>query len=227
MKTNKLTILVASLGLLAGAACGGVDDGTTPDDPTPGGTSGNEETTFDHDNGDFNPFDLIDRLAEEGPPRFTARVHSCAKVRVRTLGNVLKSLGVNMADNTNLSAAQLYTSGFNALGGPNYVNRIRENINITTSSASREFDIFAAAAPQIIANINTLERCKVNGVGAELFDSNNNARVDGVTCLLGQPAQAAHLDFINITVHDPQVASIDAGKQIAVAALLAAAYTCE
>jgi hypothetical protein len=225
MKTNQLTILVASLGL---AACGGVDDDAIfGNDPPAGSTSGGEDTTFDHDNGEFNAFDLLDRLAEEGPPRFTSRVHSCPKVRVRTLGNVLRSLGVDMAEAGNVSAAGLYNSGYNALGGPNYANRIRENINITTSAASREFDIFAAAAPRIIANLNQLERCKVNGVGAELFDASNNARVDGVTCLLGMPAQAAHLDFINITVHSPDVTSIDAGKNIAVAALLAAAYTCE
>lgn len=222
MKMNNLTILVASLGL---AACGGVDDGTTPDNLPPGSTSGGEDTTFDHDNSGFNPFDLLDRLAEEGPPRFTSRVHSCPKVRVRTLGNVLRSLGVNMAEAGQVSAAGLYNSGYNALGGANYANRIRENINITTSSASREFDIFAAAADQIIANVNTLERCKVNGVGAELFDASNACRLDGITCLIGQPAQAAHLDFCNITI--TSAADIATGKRIAVAALLAAAYTCE
>ncbi len=220
--TNKLTILVASLGL---AACGGVDDGTTPDELPPGSTTGGEDTTFDHDNSGFNPFDLLDRLNEEGPPRFTSRVHSCPKVRVRTLGNVLRSLGVDMNEPGAVSAATLYSSGYNALGGSNYANRIRENINITTSAASREFDIFAAASDQIITNINTLERCKVNGVGAELFDASNACRIDGITCLIGTPAQAAHLDFCNITV--TSAADIATGKRIAVAALLAAAYTCE
>ncbi|MBA2539093.1 MAG: hypothetical protein H0V17_05610 [Deltaproteobacteria bacterium] len=225
MKTKQMTILVASLGLIA-SACSGVDDGTTQDNLPPGSTAGDEESTFDHENGDFNPFDLIDRLAEEGPPRFTSRIHSCPKVRYRTLGNVLTSLGVNTADATALSAGQLYTSGFNALGGPNYTNRIRENINITTSSASREFDIFAAAADTIITAVPTLERCRINGVGSELFDPTTNAcRLDGITCLIGTPAQAAHLDFCNITV--TSAADITAGKRIAVAALLAAAYTCE
>jgi hypothetical protein len=224
MKTKQMTILVASLGLIA-SACGGVDDGTEENLPPGGSTSGDEETTFDHENGDFNPFELLDRLQAEGPPRFTSRVHSCPKVRYRTLGNVLTSLGVNTADATNLSAGQLYTSGYNALGGPNYANRIRENINITTSSASREFDIFAAAAPAIIAGINTLERCRINGVGAELFDASNACRLDGITCLIGTPAQAAHLDFCNITV--TSALDVDSGKRIAVAALLAAAYTCE
>ncbi len=220
--TNKLTILVASLGL---AACGGVDDGTPDNELPPGSTTGGEDTTFDHDNSGFNPFDLLDRLAEEGPTRFTSRVHSCPKVRVKTLANVLRSVGVDMTQPGAVSAAGLYNSGFNALGGPNYANRIRENINITTSAASREFDIFAAASDQIITNINTIERCKINGVGAELFDGSNACRLDGITCLIGVPAQAAHLDFCNITV--TSAADIATGKRIAVAALLAAAYTCE
>ncbi len=218
-----LTILVASLGL---AGCGGLDETAPPTDPTGGdGTTGGEDTTFDHDNSGFNPFDLLDRLAKEGPPRFTSRVHSCAKVRYRTLGNVLTSLGVNVNNTANLSAGQLYTSGFNALGGPNYANRIRENLGITTSGASREFDIFAAGADEIITAVPTLARCQVNGVGPQLFDASNACRPDGISCLIGTPAEAAHVEFCNVTVSgasDPAV-----GKRIAVAAILAAAYTCE
>lgn len=223
-KGQNLTILVASLGLLA-TACGGLDETTTDGTPTPGTTTGGEDNTFDHDNSGFNPFDLIDRLAKEGPPRFTARVHSCPKVRYKTFGNVLTSLGVNTADVTALSAGQLYTSGFGAMGGPNYANRIRENLNITTSSASRMFDIFAAAADTIITNIPTLQRCQVNGVGAQIFDASNACRLDGIECLIGVPAQPAHVDFCNITVSS--ASDVATGKRIAVAAMLAAAYTCE
>ena len=217
------SILVA----LTLAACGGLDDtGTTPPDPTdPGGTSGGEDTTFDHDNSGFNPFDLIDKLTKQGPPKFTSRVHSCPKVRYQTLGNVLASVGVNVGNGTNLSAGQLYTSGDFALGAPNYGNRIRENLDITTSGASREFDVFAAAADEVIAAVPNLERCKINGVGAQLFDANNACRADGITCILGAPAQAAHLDFCNITVSS--ASDVATGKRIAVAALLAAAHTCE
>ncbi|HEU0031524.1 MAG TPA: hypothetical protein VFQ53_12885 [Kofleriaceae bacterium] len=216
-----LTFLVASLGVTA--CTGGVDD--TAPAPDPGGTAGGEDNTFDHDNSGFNPFDLIDRLAKQGPPRYTSRVHSCPKVRYDTLGRVLTSVGINANNTTNLSAGQLYQSGYNALGGPNYPNRIRENLNITTSGASREFDIFAAGADEVINAVPTLARCQVGGVGAQLFDASNACRADGITCIIGYPAEAAHLDFCNITVQsasDPAV-----GKRIAVAALLAAAYTCE
>lgn len=216
------TILVASLSL---AACGGIDQPT--DDLPPGGdgTSGGEDTTFDHDNSGFNPFDLIDHLQEVGPPRFTSHVHSCAKVRFRTLGNVLASLGVDVGNQTNLSAGQLYRTGDNALGAPNLRARIRENLDITTSGSSREFDIFAAAADEIIAAMPNLERCKLNGVGAEMFDANNACRADGITCLIGLPATAAHIEFCNITVQNASDPAV--GRRIAVAAMAAAAYTCE
>lgn len=224
--TNKImTILVASLGF---AACGGLDDTTDPTNvPPAGNTTGGEDNTFDHDNSGIDPFDLIDRLAKEGPPRFTARVHSCPKVRYKNLGNILTSFGINTADTVALSAGQLYTTGGNAMGSPNYANRIRENINVTTSSASREFDIFAAASQQIIDSLTAgsatpIARCP----GAVMFDPTTNAcQLSGIQCLIGQPATPAHADFCNITVSS--ATDVATGKRIAVAAMLAAAYTCE
>jgi hypothetical protein len=124
-----------------------------------------------------------------------------------------------------VSAGALYSSGFNAMGGPNYANRIRENINITTSAMSRAFDVFAAASADIITAVPTLARCQVNGVGAQIFDGSNACRADGISCLIGVPATPAHLDFCQITVNS--AADVETGKRIAVAALLAAAYTCE
>jgi hypothetical protein len=217
-----LTILVASFG----AAC--TDDMTsseTPDNTPPeGSTIGSEGQTFDHDNTTFDPWAVIDRLAKEGPLTYTSQVHSCPKVRYRTFGTLLTSLGVNVANATALSAGDLYRNGYNAMGGANYPNRIRENILISTSGASKAFDIFAAAAPEIITALPTLSRCAVGGVNALLFDG-NTCRVDGITCLIGSPAQPAHVDFCNLTVTN--ASTPDVGKRIAVAALLAAAYTCE
>lgn len=216
------TILVASLGA---AACATESDGpTTPDDngPPPGSTSGGDQT-FDHDNS-FDPWEIIDRLATEGPARYSSQVHGCPKVRYRTFGNILTSLGVNVANNTALSAGRLYRDGDNAMGAPNFQNRIRENLSITTSGASRAFDVFASAATEVINALPTLARCQVGGVPAVLFDG-NTCRADGITCLIGTPAQAAHVDFCNLTVAN--ATNPDLGKRIAVAALLAAAYTCE
>jgi hypothetical protein len=215
----KMTILVASFGAIACST--DVDDEGTNSQPPTNGTAGGEDTTFDHENDGYSPWDLIDRLAKEGPPRYTSHVHSCAKVRYATLGNVLRSVGINPANATNLSAGQLYTGGFNAMGGPNFANRIRENIGVTTSGSSRMFDVFAAGADEVITNMSTLERCG----GATMFDANNQCRADGITCLIGAPATVAHLDFCNLTV--TSASDVNVGKRIAVAAILAAAYTCE
>lgn len=225
MTRNGLAIiLAASFGVLG--CTGDPDDVDTTNTPPPGSTSGNEETTYDHDNDGYSPWELIDRLAKEGPPRYTSKVHSCPKVRYRTLSRLMTSVGIDPANMTDLSAGKLYQDGRNALGDANFANRIRENIGVTTSGASRMFDIFAAGAPEVIAALTnqTLERCKVNGVGVQLFEG-NSCRADGITCLIGVPAQAAHIDFCNKTITDATDPAV--GQRLAVAALLAAAHTCE
>lgn len=229
MNRINYTLLVASFGLAATACTdNSIDSGN---EPPAGSTTGGEDTTFDHENQGISPWELLDRLQKEGPPKYTSHVHSCSKVRYETLGRVLTSLGVaNVGVGTAgaLTAAGLYNTGDNAMGASNYANRIRENIGISTSGASREFDIFAAAAPEIIANIGTLARCKTGGAAgapASLFNASNQCEVSGITCLLGYPATAAHLDLCNITIQ--RASSVDTGKRLAVAALLAASYTCE
>jgi hypothetical protein len=216
-----LTILLgASLGACTGDL---VDEGTPP--PSPDSAAGGQDNTFDHPDSGYSPWDLLDKLAQQGPPRYTSRTHSCPKVRVTTLGNVLTSVGINVGNTTNLSAGQLYTSGINAMGGPNYANRIRENITQTTSGMSRLFDIFAAGADEIMAAVPTLARCQVGGAGPVLFDANNTCHAEGITCITGVPATPAHVDFCNLAVSG--ASDVATGKRLAVAAMMAAAYTCE
>jgi hypothetical protein len=217
------TLAILASSVLA-SAC--TEEETPIETPPPGATTGDESTTFDHDNDGISPWDLLERLQAEGPPSYTSRVHSCSKVRYATLGNILTNIGVNVANTTALSAGDLYRNGFNALGGPNYANRIRENIGIATSGASREFDIFAAASDEIINAFATqtaaiAARCP----GAQLFDGSNTCQPTGITCLIGAPATAQHLDYCNLTV--VSASDVNTGKRLAVAALLAAAYTCE
>lgn len=226
MKTIGYTLAILASSVLA-SAC--TDDGSidTENQPPAGSTSGTEDTTFDHDNGDYiSPWELLDRLQKEGPPRYTSKVHSCAKVRYKTLGTVLSQVGMASATAATpaaLSAGDLYKTGFNALGGPNYANRIRENIAITTSGASREFDIFAAGAQETIDAFtnNTIARCP----GVKLFDASNNCLPEGITCLIGVPPTSAHVLLCNKTITD--ASDVTVGKRLAVADMLAAAYTCE
>jgi hypothetical protein len=172
-----------------------------------------------------DPFAELERLAREGPPRYASRVHSCPKPRYRTLGNLLVSRGVDLTAAGELSAGALYRGGAQALGGPNYAARVRENIDLGLATTAKLFDIYVQAAPEIIANLPARPECQVGGVGARLFDAANRCVADGITCLIGVPATATHLEICNQTVGD--AADVEAGKRLAVAVLAAAAHTCE
>ena len=62
-------------------------------------------------------------------------------------------------------------------------------------------------------------------MGAQLFDAANQCLADGITCLIGVPATAAHVAICNQTV--ARADDIESGKRLAVAVLAAAAHTCE
>ena len=195
---------------------------------TNGSTSGGAGNTYDHDDtSQISPWDLLNRLETQGPPEYTAHVHACSKVLYKSLLNVLTGVGADMTGSAAATAGELYNDGESALGGPDYANRIRENIAITTSGMSREFDIFAAAAPSIIASFTagTITRC---GASVQLFDTSTTpatCRPDGLSCLLGVNATTNHVDYCNLTIKNASTNAI--GQQMAVAAVLAAAYTCE
>jgi hypothetical protein len=216
-----LSMLVgASLSI---AACtDSLDEGS--DLPPPGTTTGSDDSTFDHDNNQISVWELIDRLSKDGPPSFTSHMHPCTKARYQTLGNILRSVGVNLNNTAMLSAGQLYRDGDNAMGAPNYANRIRENIGLTTSGSSKLFDILAAGAAEIIAAVPTLQRCQIGGQGVQLFNG-STCVADGITCLIGVPAQPAHVELCNLTIS--RASNQQTGQRLAVAVLMAAAYTCE
>jgi len=229
MKRLGYTLALVASSVLA-SAC--TDETEPTNAPPTGSTSGDETTTFDHDNSGISPWELLDRLQQEGPPSYTSRVHSCSKVKYATLGNVLRSFGITIPTAQpaagDVTAGALYFTGDNALGTANYANRIRENISISTSGASREFDIFAAAADPIIANFTagTIARCNpAVGPKPVLFDAGDNCQLSGITCLIGAPATSRHLDYCNLTVASASDKTV--GKRLAVATMLAAAYTCE
>jgi GNAT superfamily N-acetyltransferase len=160
-------------------------------------------------------FDELDRIQRDGPPRYTSRVHGCVKMRYRTLGNVLVSRGVDLTATGALSAGNLYVRGVQALGAPSYTARVRENIDLGVATTAKMFDVYAQAAPEIIARLASRPECQLQGVGAALFDAADRCVADGVSCLIGVPATAAHLEICNQTV------------AAAVAALAAAAHLCE
>ena len=241
MKTLQ-SILCASL--LVFAACS--DDGTGGDppvdidagadaaasadalntDPPGNGTVGSDtDTTFNHPDSTADLFDIIDRLAEEGPAYYASRVHGCPKIRYTTIGNLLASRGVDMDAMGETQAGKMWADSDQALGVPNYAARARENANLTTASAAKLFDIFVQAAPEIIAAMPSLPACTVGGQPTEMFNAGGSCTIDGITCLIGVPATLQHLSACNTIIN--QATTPEKGRNIAVAALLAAANTCE
>jgi len=216
------TLLVLAASALAACA---EDDRTPAEDLPEGNASGGQDNTFDHPDTQVDVWELLTRLLEEGPPKYTARVHSCAKLRYQTLGRVLASRGVDVGNATGLSAGDLYRSGAQAMGAPNYPARVRENIDLSTAGASRLFDIFVAGAAEIIANLPSRPECQIGGVGPQLFTESGACVADGITCLIGYPATASHIELCNLTVQ--RASDLETGKKMAVAVLAAAAHTCE
>lgn len=206
--------------LVVGACTDGLSDDSK--NPAPGtGAADGTGNTFDHPNdpGQIDPFALADRLAQQGPPRFTSQVHSCAKVPISTLGNMLTSWGVNMAATGATTAGGLYKSGAIAMGEANFPNRIRESVALSTSGMSRMFDIFAAAAPEVTAAMPTATRC-----AGTMFNADNTCTLDGITCLMGVTATATHKALCDLTV--TSASTVTVGKNMAVAVIMAAANTC-
>ena len=143
----------------------------------PGAFSGGEENTFDHAGdlgglGAKDVFQILSERQEEGPPEIRSRLHSCQKVQNTVLRNILTGFGVNLqataANNQPPTAGQLFSGGLSALGGANYDSRVGESITWTSAGAAKLFDIFVQAAPEIIANLENAERCKVDGVGTPI-----------------------------------------------------------
>ena len=91
-----------------------------------------------------------------------------------------------------------------------------------TGFYSDEFLHAGYKAPEEIRKDNL---CRADLRGAQIFDAADQCRADGISCLIGTAARADHVDFCNLTVRG--ASDVATGKRIAVAALLAAAHTCE
>jgi hypothetical protein len=218
------------------------------DDPT--STAAGEKNTFDHakeaTGGENGITDVKQRHIEEGlagSPADVAKMHASQKISYVALGAMLADFGVTITagagggtstgtggGNKNnggtttttapATASGLYTSGKSALGAPVFSSRTPEMLVPSTSALAKQFDIFIAAAPDIIANIGKSKRCP--GV---VLVTNNQLTEDGISCLIGKPATADHVALANKLVTD--VGDPTKGTQIAVATLLAAAHISE
>jgi hypothetical protein len=186
-------------------------------------------------NGITDPVVALAVQASLGTPDQVARMHAAQKIQYAMLGAFLTDLGATMTaaaattggKNSGTTATtavptvgQLYVQGSSALGAPIFTARTPEMIIPSTSALAKEFDIFMAAAPEIIANIGKSTRCP-----NVVLMTNGELTQDGISCLIGKPATADHVALAQQVVAsatDPTT-----GQEIAVATLLAAAHISE
>jgi hypothetical protein len=229
MKQVLLTFAaVSAFGLLA---CGeGSSDDLLPgagrgyDNSTQQTAGGNEGNTFNHSNDPAgasegplpDPQQRGRETAAAGGAVASARMHACGKLSLRGMRSLLVTRGT--AQNTqNLVTNQANAS---ALGAANYGGRIPEAPFASTSSLGKAFDIYATASTDIIAATWAPTACP----GVKLTEAGKFTK-DAVSCLIGKPARPEHMALADDLV--AQAATPAEGQRIAVAALLAAAHTCE
>lgn len=168
------------------------------------------------------------------PLEVDSRLHSCQKVSYSSLQAFLVSRGVdiNLVSNPD-SAGELYKGAKDTFGVPPQDSRTNERSFHTTAEATKLFDIFLRAAPEIVANIGNpavAPACSWNGVNKPMFEADNSCVKESVSCLLGRPATDDDMTLCNSVVQkaDPaNSADLTNKKYIAVATLLAAGHTCE
>jgi hypothetical protein len=243
-RKSNLTFLIAAFslaGCLGGAPTGtGTPGGSTGGAPVDNGpaagslglapsggasTAGGTGGTFDHPDDGSDPFAVLQRNLTQGPPEVATRMHSCEKMKYATVGHVLADLGVNMGNTAATSAGALYKNAGQAMGAANYPARVAEAIELTTAGATKLFDIFVQAAPEIIKAMPANTSCMVAGAATNMFNADGTCSLAGISCLQGSPATAAQKALCDNIVGSASTATI--GQTLAVATLLSAAHTCE
>jgi hypothetical protein len=175
-------------------------------------------------NGITDPKTATIQAAQLGTPDQVARMHGTQKIQYAMLGSFLTDLGVTMTAETKESAiptaGDLYVQGSSALGAPLYGSRTPEMIIPSTAALAKEYDVFMAAAAEIMTGIGSSTRCP-----SVVLISNGELTQDGISCLIGKPATADHVSLAQAIVAGASDATT--GQQIAIATLLAAAHISE
>lgn len=223
----------------AGTGGANVDGGTGGSaEQAPGGvnTSGDTNDTFDHFNdpgesGQKDPFEILKERALEGPPEVRTRLHSCSKIPYAVIGDFLASRGVDIQSKVAKSAGDIYQNGGDAMGIAHFDAREGEGYFHTTAGATKLFDVFVQAAPEIIKNIQSQADCQVAGVGKPMFDAKTgNCVPESLTCIMGRPATDDDLTLCNLMIAQATPGDLNdltIKQNIAVAAFLSAAHSCE
>lgn len=233
MKTMNILGLLGLASLLAIAACSNGSTSTLNGgkNTSPNDTAGGNSTTFNHNNdpsgaattSNFQPADP-GQIQATGSPEVTARLHSCGKLSVNSIGTILNSRGMTgggqRPDNTQ-SGMDIYNADDTpaALGGANYDGRVPEAPFASTSAVSKLFDIFAMGSYDLTDPNWNPTACP----GVTLLGADGKFTKDGIACLIGKPATDDYVAIANQALVDNPTD----GAKIAVASLLAAAHTCQ
>lgn len=226
MKKHLLTIAFGTLAVIAGCASNSGDDELGGSDPNskelskdPEATAGGEDNTQNHMNGNEDPNSNVeakksDDLLNGGADR-VSRMHGCEKISYDALGKILAARGVNITGGT---AGNMYRNGTPSLGVANYRSRIREAAFPSTASHAKQFDIFVAAATDIIANLKTSTACP----GLSVLGADGKFSKDAISCIIGAPAG----DDFKVIADQALADNPTDGAKIAVASLLTSTYAC-
>lgn len=225
---KRLLILLS----LAFIACSdSTSDTLTNGQSSSGSTAGGAGNTANHGNdpaGTPNgvPYQPADpaQVKAVGSPEVTSRLHSCGKMTVSSLKQLLESRGLTgggqRPDGTP-SGKDVFdqdeTPG--TLGAASYDSRVPEAPFASTAAMSKMFDIFTLASYDAVAADWTAPACP----GVKLLGADGKFTKDGISCLIGKPATDEHVALAN----DAVTKNPTDGAKIAVAALLSAAHTCQ
>lgn len=217
IKAQRFSLL---LGALLVASCD-TGDGLV----VPSGAIETGEHPFDHEEQIRDVFADGNQL----PAALSTRMHACGKISYDALGQMLQSRGVNLANTADGSAGLLYQTGRLTLGAPTYEARSAEAQRSTTGGLTRLYDILVAAAPELIANLPAQAACKVDGVGARLFDDAGRCSADGISCLMGMPAGADVVSLCDDMLAQARTKNIaePVARSLAVAAMASSVFLCD
>ncbi len=176
-------------------------------------------------------------------PLINATCAARADDRLSCLGNISQP------------AKFVYCDARLTLGLPQYSARLAEATGQSTASGTKLFDLFASAAPELVAGTLSGAGCMLAGKPAVLFNADNTCNEAGVTCLQGYPATDDQITLcsrvvaqavatpaasVNLKVRNDDgsesitrtiavsaITALETGKRLAVAAVLSAAHSCE
>lgn len=232
--TRSLLTFVTILGALSMSACedtqSSLTNGGGAEARKPGDTSGGADNTKNHSNDPAGvpngvPFQPADpaQVRAVGSPEVTSRLHSCGKMTVSSIAKLLESRGLTgggQRPGNAPSGQDLFDRDDTktALGAANYDSRVPEAAFGSTAAVSKMFDIFTMASYDVVNENWTAPACpNVKVIVGGKFTK------DGISCLIGKPATEEHVAIAN----DAIAKSPTDGAKIAIAALLAAAHTCQ